>query len=200
LSSQRELIWRQCAELGLPINENLPALESCLLLRSKQEIAYRSMALLGVVAGSYGFSAEKVKKWIEANALTNFLTHEESLALSGGKDLRPFQWGVHSLYALAWVLGYTKNFSVISEVPDQLVHIFPDIKKQESGDAFVESASLRSTKEVALELDRAYCVHWAIVESGLRGIKPKYEGVPERRLALEWCLSDLPWADISLDT
>jgi len=200
LSSQREQIWRQCAELGLPTNSNLPALESNFRLRSKQEIAHRAMALLGVVASSYGFPPAEAKSWLEANSLTVCLTPEESSALSGGKDLRSFQWGVHSLYAFAWVLGYIKNFSVTSEIPDHLVSVFPDLKKREPGIGFVESASLRPVGEVVLELDRAYCVHWALAENGLRGIKPKYEGVPERRLALEWCLSDESWGEISLDT
>jgi hypothetical protein len=47
-------------------------------------------------------------------------------------------------------------------------------------------------------------MHWAIFESQLKGEfadhpLPAYL-VVERRRALEWCFSDSPWDEVSLDT
>jgi len=200
LKIDRSAIWAECLARGLSNNENLPELEESLSLRPLKEIVGRIMALHGIVACSYGYSPTQTLKWLEENGVVGFLTSSERIALESSGSMAEYQWEVYSLYALAWVLGLINGYSATSEMPDTLVNVLPDIKEGEAIEHFYSRVSLRGEREIIVQLDASYCVHWAILDAAQRGIASPVEGAIQRRRALEWCMSDKDWDSISLDT
>jgi hypothetical protein len=51
---------------------------------------------------------------------------------------------------------------------DDFVRMFPDLKSSEPGSGFRGKAALRDVQQILPKLDLAYCLHWGIVENGLR--------------------------------
>lgn len=196
----RSAIWAECLARGLSTNENLPELEESLSLRPLKEIVGRTMALHGIVACSYGYSPKQTLKWLEENGVVGFLSRSERIAFEPSKAVAEYQWEAYSLYALAWVLGLINEYSAVSEMPDTLVNVLPDIKEGEAIEHFYSRVSLRGEREILAQLDASYCVHWAIVDVARRDMASPVEGAIQRRRALEWCMSDKGWDSISLDT
>jgi hypothetical protein len=80
----------------------------------------------------------------------------------------------------------------------------PDLKGNASSADFQSNAKLRPDEEIAAACDLAYCIHWAVRQSHLKGVKMSGKVQPyvvvERRRALEWLLTDASWEEVALDT
>lgn len=80
----------------------------------------------------------------------------------------------------------------------------PDLKKKENGQKITKVAQLRGPDEVLPQMDLYYCLHWALRDAELTNQSPKLSlqsrVIVERRLALEWYVSDFDWDKVSLDT
>ncbi len=85
---------------------------------------------------------------------------------------------------------------------DNLSSFFPKISQEEKTNNFKTKVKLRDLKELVVEADLVYCIHWGMVENSLRGKKneiPLYV-IEERRRAIDWILYYESWEDVDLDT
>ncbi len=197
----RRASWNMCEQLGLPINLHLPALESALALRPATEVVERALVLNAVVAKSYGY--RQAIEWLETENLSEALSPKERdfVFLNEGHAIS-FQWKAEALTSLAWLIGLIDFRPWIEPAPDSLVNEFPDLRVMAPSAAFRARARLRPAGECLAKLDQAYCVHWACRDLDLRALPHIVETqtVYERRWALEWCLSQRDWDDVSIDT
>lgn len=201
LSSSRRRAWEICESLELPTNSTLPELEATLSLRPSTEIIGRALVLSAVVSCSFGYSTEDALDWLHLHSLWHMLESDEQDFIALQEEPKIQQRKVECLYAFAWILGKIPVIDWAGYPPDDLVHVYPDLKELENPERFKSSVKLRTLREVMAELDVAYCLHWGTVQTWLMGEYRRLPGlIDERRRALEWSLSDLSWNEISLDT
>lgn len=110
---------------------------------------------------------------------------------------------IQSLYALAWCASLMNGFSVQGRIPDDLVDCFPDPRNLESSSSFLARLALRPKEEMLVQLDAAYCFHWAWQDArlSLKRMRVNHEAsVGQRRKALEWMMRGGSWDEVPLDT
>lgn len=185
--------------LGLPVNNRLPPVDG--RLRPLSAIIERALCLNVVAAVSYGLLWQAGRKWVEREGLWLSLTPAEREFLTGpGLNATNFRGAVQSLYALAWVLGLATPLSPTSPVPQDFYKVLPDLKSGESSERFRARVHGITESEALGALDIFYCVHWGVREAGFSGSPARFEGLDERRHALEWAMSTVAWDEVSLDT
>ena len=198
----RQRSWQLVASLGMPQNSSLPELHP-LKIRSIEQIANRTLALSCVVAHSFGFDSRLANEWLVREGIVSELTEIERRVLLGDyPDRSSLHQQVDSLFALLWVLGMASEFSCVAEVPDDLVHRLPDIKRSESSVSFKLSIQPIAETIVASRLDEAFCLHWAARQLLLNGQESPLseEVIRNRRYSLEWVTSECGWDEVSIDT
>ena len=202
----RSMSLANAERLGYSTNRSLPLLDEGLRLRSFGEITSRALCLFAAIATAYGFPKIQASDWLKANHLSESPSRKEAHHLgSVSKDYEPvLQSQIGGLWALAWMTGIADDFDFGRDSPPSLVSRFPDIKVGESTAGFLQKAALRNIDEIIAQCDLAYCLHWAIRDAMLRGMRPPGKIHPmyivERRRAFEWALGDDDWDDVSLDT
>ena len=202
----RESSWRQVELEGLRSNPNLPLLDSDLSAhQSVQAIGTRILCMYAMATRAFGFPLDATNAWIDREGLRDGLSQAERSFLMGGNPtlVLQMQLQIESLYALAWCVSLVNVFSVSGRIPDDLIHCFPDARKSESSRAFRGRLDLRPREEMLVQLDAAYCFHWAWRDArlSLKRMRVNHEIiVGERRKALEWIMSDEAWDDVPLDT
>jgi hypothetical protein len=204
----RERTKKRVEELGYASNPYLPVLDQCTIRRSGSEITGRMLALHACIASSCGFPKDKACEWLKRENLTPYMSDRESKYLNSMTEEQrtDIQWHVEALWALAWAGGYHDMLNFNTACSDSLVTLFPDLKRNDSSDAFIANFALRPTEELSEILDLAYCLHWAIREEQLTGkrqtpvTKIPDQVIVERRRALEWLTSEEDWDYVTLDT
>ena len=190
---------------GVTVPSTLPFLDTDLALRPVREIVDRILAMHAVVASAYGFKRQAALMWLDREKLLGSVTESEREFLvseSGLPEL--FQVRVESMWAIAWALGFVSGLDFAKSCNSQFVITFPNLKNNEDSSSFRKNIRPRSLEDIVGMCDVAYCLHWVILDSRLRGKKHpselKEQIVVERRRALEWILSASGWDDVSLDT
>jgi hypothetical protein len=198
----RKNSWGICKFYKFPVNENLPPLETSLIIRPANEIINRALSLCAIVAVSFGFSATTAREWIQVEGLNDSLTNEEADFLKNGLNKEIFQIQVECLYALSWILSFYSSAEWLEALPEDLVKIFPDLKVSASSSEFRIKSKLRQREEIIQALDTLYCLHWASKELALmKKRSPIIKGNIElRRATIEWCVSNENWNEIDLST
>lgn len=182
---------------GVPFIRHLPRLETRdeVKLRTKEEIAYRSLALTVVTAKAIGMRQPSVENAVKHLGLSpHFSPRERGFILDPTpphQDVVHFSWSGEAAWPLFWALGFVdrldRPISVVGErdLP-QAVHAVQDYGAQ----PYIDSARLRSLDEVLHETDLIYRYHWAVREAWLRGHKMPAGLDPgvveERHHALNW--------------
>ncbi|KJZ13313.1 hypothetical protein TW85_13940 [Marinomonas sp. S3726] len=192
-------------KLGYEVNPALPLLDDDLELRPQEEIVARSLALFAVIASSYGFDKSSAIQWLEQEGCIEYLSESERDFIENDEgDTAYFQSQVEGLNAFAWVLGVVKSIPFDSVCDNTLIRRFPDIKNGKSTSDYKAQSVVRSIDKIISACDLSYCLHWAIVDSGMntRELPGDVGGhvIIERRRALEWMLSTTDWDEIGLDT
>ena len=193
----------------IPINKHLPVIETSeARLRSKPEIAYRSLALLAAALKAEGLEQHIFERVLSKYALAPYFTSKESAFIEqqspSEKERAQFAWRYEAAWVLLWALSYIENIgepSAICDVPKAV-----SIMRDRSTEQFIAEASLRSLAQVLDETDLIYRYHWAAVDARING-KPCPEGVDlgvvyERHYALNWLIGylDQAWDDVTTDT
>lgn len=197
--------WESARELGYPVNESLPLLDQSTVTRSRDDIVDRLLAMLCVAARAYGFDNQKATDWLNREAKADLLTDAERRYLKSKiGDRRLFMVQIEGMWALAWSINAVPILDFGKPCAQDFVSRLPDLKSDKSSRPFRGDAELRPASEIVAACDLAYCLHWAITDAQLKGVKipGKVEAyvVVERRRASEWLLTDEHWDDISLDT
>ena len=195
---------------GLPVNKGLPVIETEREAkhRTKDEIAYRALALLVVAVKGEGLDQPTVDQIVNDYGLESQFTPKERSfiknALPSQHDRVQFAWRYEAAWTLLWALGYVERLdkpSGICDVPRAV-----SFMRERKASQFVADAKLRPLSEILDQADRTYRYHWAVVDSRvndrkqLTGIDP--EVTLERHYALNWLIGymEQDWDDISTDT
>lgn len=191
--------------VGAVIPKSLPTLEDVTLFRSEREIVSRLLALNGLIATTVGFSKERAIQWMEAQGVGRSLVPAEDAFLRSGQgEPMQFQILVEAMRALAWSVQIVEDMDVFSPCSNTFVLAMPNLKEDEPVAQWFEKANLRPVEEIEQMLDILYCLHWAIREASLGGVKLRRtlesSVVIERRRALEWVTHEEEWGEIELDT
>lgn len=195
---------------GVPLNKFLPAIESekGAKRRSKEEIAYRALALLVVAVKGEGLEQRIVERVARDYGLEAHLTPKEKAfirnATPSQSDRVQFSWRYEAAWVLLWALGYVEKLEKPTSICD--VPRAAEFMQRRSARQFVSDARLRSLSEILDQADRIYRYHWAVVDARVGGRQTPADLQPgvtlERHHALNWLIGymDQEWDDISTDT
>jgi hypothetical protein len=205
LDTVRENSWASVAKHGLDRNDQLPLLGVLNIKVTEDEAAKRLICMYAVGASAFGFPAGEAKKWLASEGVFRSLSNLEGQYLDGDQTLVFLaQSEVASAYALAWATNLVPEQRLMTNLPDDFVRIFPDIRKREPSAVFVNRVKFRSIDELVPYLDLAYCLHWALRDAQMRLRKtPKVSQLPlvaAQRKSLEWVMTGGDWDDVLLDT
>ncbi len=204
----RQRSLEMAAELDYPaIPTHLPLIDR-VTTRSVDEIIDRALVLNVIINCSYGMPTGQGRAWLAANEVAAGLTQAEHRYLSVVEDGdEPSEQGhqlqVERLWCLAWALQLTDMLSWSDYCGQSLASLFPNLRIDESANAFRSLARSRPAPELLDELDLAYCLSWAHADANLRQasqVGPLRQYVVwERRSALEW-LAEGDWDNPDLST
>ncbi|MDM4722431.1 DUF4272 domain-containing protein [Micromonospora sp. WMMA1363] len=194
------LVWEPGDEIGL---------------RPTGEIEARAAVLHLILARCFGMPPQAAMSWLLTSHLMEKVTPPEWQFVTGGRgDHRSFVLHHDALFALAWVLGLTKQLDPTLPVDERLVERMPNIA---AGETFRHwrsriLAAPQHPAEAAALLDLYYCLDWAYleVEQAGRGLPgwADANAIGQRRWALEWAVilrgpyHDEPpgWEEVDLST
>jgi len=195
---------------GVPINKTLPVIETEweAKTRTKDEVAYRALALLVAAVKGEGLDQPTVDRIIKDYGLEPHFTPKERSfiknALPSQHDRVKFAWRYEAAWTLLWALGYVEKLDKPSSICD-VPRAVRFMQERKAG-LFVADAKLRPLSEMLDQADRIYRYHWAVVDRRVNGRKPLSGIEPgvtlERHYALNWLIGymEQEWDDISTDT
>lgn len=187
--------------MNLPINKELPHLDNIKVYKTEEEVVRRALCIYATLAISFGLEKVRGLNWLKEEGLIDSLTDQEKEMALHNK-FEGFEIKVEALWALAWALNLLKKIDYTCVCDDNLSSFFPKISQEEKTNNFKTKVKLRDLKELVVEADLVYCIHWGMVENSLRGKKneiPLYV-IEERRRAIDWILYYESWEDVDLDT
>jgi hypothetical protein len=201
----------------VPFIPHLPWIETKdeFKLRSKEEIAYRSLALTVVAAKTSGLFQPKVESAVKHLGLEAHFTPRERKFIHdtwpSDDEWNNFSWAGEAAWPLYWALGYVDKLDRPTHTVGDLPLAVHAVQDHGVG-PYIENARLRSFDEVLDETDLIYRYHWAVRDAYLHGrdipagLNPGV--VQERHHALNWLavpLDEEPdewpeWDDVDTST
>ncbi|MGZ9584311.1 DUF4272 domain-containing protein [Paenibacillus marinisediminis] len=206
-------------ERGIPYISwmpQLPPIVQC-QFKTQEEIAKRAIALLIVIQyacdvaqsrdihESKDFFISLLQKYGVEDGLTE---NESSFLQDDEPDVQEavnLTWQYEAYWPLIWALGLVDTL----EFPDQVCdcdYAINIVSNCESFEQFYQTTTMRSKQEILDEADKIYRLHWACVNSRIKGEEApagmNESIVMERRRGLFWMTGhrDEHWDDISMDT
>jgi hypothetical protein len=184
---------------GVPFIRHLPRLETRdeVRLRSKEDIAYRSLALTVVTAKASGMRQPSVENAVKHLGLSSRFSPRERVFILDPtpphQDVVHFSWSGEAAWPLFWALGFVGRLDRPTPVVGERDLPEPVHAVQNHGvQPYIDSARLRSLDDVLNETDLIFRYHWAVREAWLRGHKMPAGLDPgvveERHHALNWLL------------
>lgn len=201
---------RQLAAEGVPVLASLPAIEdvSQVMRRSKQEIAWRAMALLLVAVKGEGLEQSVVDQVVADYDLRAHFTPAEAAFIRDPSpsehDRIQYSWRYESAWVLLWSLGYVDALGKPTESCD--VPRAVSFMRERTPAQFIADARLRPIDDIVEQADLIYRYHWAVVDARVNGRPAPASLEPgvtmERHHALNWLIGymDQDWDDVSTDT
>jgi hypothetical protein len=195
---------------AVPINRTLPVVETEAEAkrRSKNEVAYRALALLVVAVKGEGLDQKRTLEVVKEYGLAPYFTPKEKAFIDDAsppqQDRVQFSWRYEAAWTLLWALGYVDKL----DKPVALCDVPRAVKtmKQRTAAKFIAEAKLRPLSEILDQADLVYRYHWAVVDARLKGkqlaggIEPGV--IMERHYTLNWLIGymDQAWDDVTTDT
>jgi hypothetical protein len=191
--------------LGYAVNPTLPLLDRPESERPVDEIFQRALCLFVTSACAYGIDREKGEIWLQKEGAHDALSPNECEYLrSGAGDIKRFTGGVEALWAVMWALGLVRRLDFADNGDDDFVSMFPSVTTGETSEKLRSRVRLRPVSQMFQQLDLAYCLHSAIVDAKLKGLRTPGDVHPavieHRRKALQWLVGHEDWDDVAMDT
>lgn len=195
---------------SVPINKGLPYIEDEqeALVRTKENIASRVLALLVVAVKAEGLEQEIVDSLVQGYQLEKILTPNEISFINNKNpsehDKTQFIWRYEAAWVLLWSLGYVDELSYPNQICD--VPAAVSFMQKRNKEQFINDSKLRPITEILNETDLIYRYHWAVVDARVNGQPTPADidssVVLERHYSLNWLIGymDQEWDDISTDT
>lgn len=107
---------------SVPINKHLPVIETEkeAKRRTKEEVAYRALALLVVAVKGEGLEQPVVEKLIKDYGLKSYLSPKEQAFIKSAapsqQDRIQFTWRYEAAWTLLWALGYVEKLEKPSSI------------------------------------------------------------------------------------
>lgn len=202
---------RLLRELGVPILEGLPMIESAdeTELRAPDEVARRILCLMVVSGVAKGQDLDECRSYLRRNGLYPHLSPAERAFLDGEDDREQTRinmtWRWEAACVLLWTLGKFSSLPLPDQQTDGDV-LFPHLPSfDESALPWVESAALIDKERILDQSDLIYRMHWATCQASLDGVPlERLDGdvVEEWHHAINWvtCYEDEEWDAVSTDT
>ena len=200
-----ELLRRE----GVPVNMHLPAIEdeTQVKVRTREEVAFRALALLTVSMKGAGLDNSSVQKIVADYGLAPQFTPDERRFIRdpapSERESVQFSWRYEAAWVLLWSMGYVDQLGKPTGSCD--VDAAIAVMRKRGPTQFVADAKLRPVSDIVEQADRIYRYHWAVVEASvsngkLGGLDP--DVTMERHHALNWLIGymDAEWDDVSTDT
>ncbi|OZI44005.1 DUF4272 domain-containing protein [Bordetella genomosp. 4] len=195
---------------GGEICDWLPVLDGNASIRNVNCVARRALVLNAMLQIAFNAPIAIVRQWISDNGLDGTLSHSERAVLAKANEELTQQertdlyWSIEALWALAWVTGKIDHLAFNEPVGPGLASLMPKLQVNESGNAFLNLAKLRSGEELIRMTDLYSRLHWWTRTVQLHG-QPSgdvsMDIIMERRKALEWVINDNEsWDDVELST
>ena len=195
---------------AVPVNAALPVIETenRARRRSKEEVAYRALALLTVAVRGEGLDEGTTQKIVKLYGLAPHFTPKERAFLqddsASQQDRAQFTWRYEAAWTLLWAIGFVDKLEKPSKICD--VSRAVRLMKERTVQRFITESKLRSLREILDQADRIYRYHWAVVDARVKG-QPSPAGLEpdvtvERHHALNWLIGymDQEWDDVTTDT
>ena len=195
---------------GVPVNKFLPVIETEkeAKQRSKEEVAYRTMALLVVALKGEGLPQKDIEKLVRDYQLTGYFSPEELMFIKdpypSDDDRVKFVWRYEAAWTLLWSLGYVDKLGKPTQACDVKKAVQTLLKRSPA--QFIKDAKLRPLSEILDQADRIYRYDWAVVDARVNNkaapAKLDADVTVERHYALNWLIGYMnqAWDDVSTDT
>jgi hypothetical protein len=184
-------------------------------LRPLPEIEARTAVLNVALARTFGMPPGLAMAWLLDAHLIDHLTEPEWRYVSTGEgDERSFALHRDALFALAWLLGVTRDLDPRWPPPDGLMSRLPDLADNESFAAW-QGRTLSAPQSpglAAVQLDLHFCLDYAYQEAESRGLALPgtidSNAIAQRRWVLAWAVHfigprhgpPLGWEEVDLST
>lgn len=195
---------------GVPFMARLPAIETAAeaLIRTKEEVALRTLCLLLVAAKGEGLSQDIVENVLDFHELRPHLTPKESAFIfdqsPSERDLIQFIWRHEAAWTLLWALGFVEHLCRPDRICD--VEFAARTAAERTAAQFIADSRLRPIADILDQADLIYRYHWAVSDARLKAQQSPAgldRGVIyERHYALNWLIgyNEQAWDNITTDT
>ena len=201
-----------CQKHEVPVYKNPNALftdpESQIVIRTKDEIVDRALALCYIGLKSEGFKKDILEKVEERYTISSKLTPSEKSYVNSisptEQQTTDANWRYESLHVMLWALGFVDSLTF----PDKICKVEEDTRsiRNHTEAEFRQKARLRSKKEILDQADLILRLNWACTNARIKNEPAPghldYSVVYERHYAFNWLIRylDQNWDDVSTDT
>ena len=197
---QRSLFMAR--RLGYPVDVSLPLLSDRGVLRDKDEVVDRMLALDAVIACASGMPPEIASDWVSEIGITGSLSPSEARVLEGRAEDVPAGLldRMEALWALGWASSLFRALDYSRICGPELAMIFGELDDARDVRALRKRSRLRRHEEVLSACDLARCLHRGIEIAARKRMslpgKVQPNVILERRKALEWLLGEEEWDEV----
>ena len=193
---------------GVPVLPSLPMIEdkSTSHRRTSEEVAHRTIALAVIAVTGETLDADLSASLTDQFQAQGYFSPRERRFLgdltADPQDRINAAWRYEGVHVLLWALGIYDDIGRPDTITD--VPLLASTLRDLGADGLIARAQLRSQAELLDAADLMYRYHWAVRQARLDGVAPPAgldpSVVQERRYALEWLITNVPWDDVSTDT
>jgi hypothetical protein len=198
-------------ESGIPVNPGLPPIEeeTEIVIRSAADIAKRIFILVYMGVYAEDGDRDEIMHFFKSEKLWDFISENEKELLLKKKltekDKIYISWRSEAIYLLLWSIHKIEELALPVEQCDiaGMLDLLPDAF--ESTKEFIESATVRTRREILDQSDLIYRLHWAVREADSNDDDIPADMDPgiiqEWHYAINWItFYDEDWDNITTDT
>jgi hypothetical protein len=197
---QRSLFMAR--RLGYPVDVTLALSPDKKVLRDKDEVVNRMLALDAVIACASGMPPEIALDWTHEVGIAEALSPSEARVLAGRPEDVPAGLldRMEALWALGWATSLFRALDFGRLSGPELAMIFGELDDARDVRALRKRCRMRRNEEILSATDLARCLYRGLEIADKKRMKPPGKVAPqvvvERRRALEWLLGDEAWDDV----